>query len=165
MAHHELRNDKTCLNCFHVVESRFCPNCGQENTETRKSFGHLITHFVEDFTHYDNAFWTTIKYLLFKPALLTKEYLSGKRQLFVPPVKLYIFVSFVTFFLLSVLPSEFDSISGSEKEPTSKATTEKKAEAHEKTKVSKNAAIIATDENSQKEIGRASCRERVSLSV
>lgn len=160
MAHHELRNDKTCLNCFHVVESRFCPNCGQENTETRKSFGHLITHFVEDFTHYDNAFWTTIKYLLFKPALLTKEYLSGKRQLFVPPVKLYIFVSFVTFFLLSVLPSEFDSISGSE-ESEKKAATEKKVEADEKTKVSKNAAIIATDEKSQKAIDSILNKEKL----
>lgn len=150
MAHHELRNDKTCLNCFHVVENRFCPNCGQENTETRKSFGHLITHFVEDFTHYDNAFWTTIKYLLFRPALLTKEYLSGKRQRFVPPVKLYIFVSFVTFFLLSILPSEFDSIS--EKELVKKPPTEKKAEANEKVKVSKNATIITADKDSQQAI-------------
>ena len=104
MSNHGLRKDKTCLNCFHVVDQRFCPNCGQENTETRKSFSHLIAHFAEDFTHYDNAFWTTIKYLLFRPALLTKEYLSGKRQRFVPPVKLYIFISFVTFFLLSVIP-------------------------------------------------------------
>jgi len=110
MAHHELRNDKTCLNCFHVVENRFCPNCGQENTETRKSFGHLITHFAEDFTHYDNAFWTTIRNLLFKPAYLTKEYLSGKRQRFVPPVKLYIFISFLAFFLLSILPKESESV-------------------------------------------------------
>lgn len=98
MAHDDLRKDKTCQNCFHVVENKFCPNCGQKNTETRQSFAHLFTHFVEDFTHYDNAFWTTIKNLLFKPGLLTKEYLSGKRQRFVPPVKLYIFVSFVTFF-------------------------------------------------------------------
>ncbi len=159
MAHHELRNDKTCLNCFHVVENRFCPNCGQENTETRKSFGHLITHFVEDFTHYDNAFWTTIKYLLFRPALLTKEYLSGKRQLFVPPVKLYIFVSFVTFFLLSILPSEFDSIS--EKESVKKPTTEKKAEADEKVKVSKNAAIITADQDSQQAIDSILNKEKL----
>lgn len=161
MAHHELRNDKTCLNCFHVVENRFCPNCGQENTETRKSFGHLITHFVEDFTHYDNAFWTTIKYLLFKPALLTKEYLSGKRQRFVPPVKLYIFVSFVTFFLLSVLPSEFDPHLEPEKEPSKKNNTEKQAVADEKSKVSKNAAIITEDEKSQKAIDSILNKEKL----
>jgi len=105
MEKHPLREDKTCQNCFHVVEKKYCTNCGQENTETRKTFGHLFTHFVEDFTHYDTAFWKTIKYLLFQPGRLTREFLSGKRKRFVPPVKLYIFINFLTFFLLSVLPS------------------------------------------------------------
>ncbi|MBC7981763.1 DUF3667 domain-containing protein, partial [Candidatus Parcubacteria bacterium] len=104
MGKHTLRKDMTCLNCHHVVEKRFCPNCGQENKHTRESFHYLFTHFFEDLTHYDGSFWKTIKHLLFNPAKLTKEYLSGKRQTYVPPVKLYIFISFVTFFLLSVLP-------------------------------------------------------------
>ena len=104
MGKHTLRKDMTCLNCRHVVEKRFCPNCGQENKHTRESFHYLFTHFIEDLTHYDGSFWKTIKHLLFNPAKLTKEYLAGKRQTYVPPVKLYIFISFVTFFLLSVLP-------------------------------------------------------------
>lgn len=100
MSHHgKLRTDKTCLNCNHQVEERYCPNCGQENTETRKPFHYLFTHFFEDLTHYDGQFWGTIKNLLFKPGKLTNTYLEGKRQTFVPPVKLYIFVSFVTFLL------------------------------------------------------------------
>lgn len=104
-----LRKDKTCLNCNYVVENRFCPNCGQENTDTRKTFFHLFVHFFEDLTHYENAFWKTIKNLIFKPASLTKEYLSGKRMSYLAPVRLYIFVSFVTFFLLSVIPDNEDT--------------------------------------------------------
>jgi hypothetical protein len=104
MGKHTLRKDMTCLNCHHVVEKRFCPNCGQENKHTRESFHYLFTHFFEDLTHYDGSFWKTMKHLLFNPAKLTKEYLAGRRQTYVPPVKLYIFISFVTFFLLSVLP-------------------------------------------------------------
>lgn len=103
MAHHHLRKDRTCLNCNYVVENRFCSRCGQENTETRQSFAHLVTHFFEDFTHYDNYFWKTIKTLLFKPAVLTKEYLAGRRQVYVPPVKLYIFISFITFLTVGLL--------------------------------------------------------------
>ncbi|GEC79709.1 DUF3667 domain-containing protein [Flavobacterium aquatile] len=99
-----LRKDKTCLNCNYVVDNRFCPNCGQENTDTRKTFHHLFIHFFEDLTHYENAFWKTIKNLLLKPASLTKEYLSGKRLSYLAPVRLYIFISFVTFFLMAVLP-------------------------------------------------------------
>lgn len=105
MSKSPLRKDKTCLNCRHVVENRFCPNCGQENTDTRKTFHHLFVHFFEDLTHYENAFWKTIKNLYFKPAALTKEYLSGKRLSYLAPVRLYIFISFVTFFLISVFPS------------------------------------------------------------
>ena len=98
-----IREDKTCLNCGATVEQRFCPECGQENTETRKSFHYLFTHFIEDLVHYDSSFWSTLKYLLFYPAKLTREYLSGRRQRFVVPVKLYIFISFVTFFITGFL--------------------------------------------------------------
>ncbi|MFV8326412.1 DUF3667 domain-containing protein [Flavobacterium sp. ZS1P14] len=101
-----LRKDKTCLNCSYVVANRFCPNCGQENTDTRKTFHHLFIHFFEDLTHYENAFWKTIKNLIFKPATLTKEYLSGKRLSYLAPVRLYIFISFITFFLITVFPNE-----------------------------------------------------------
>jgi hypothetical protein len=104
MSKHHLRKDKTCLNCGQTVEKRFCPDCGQENTETRQSFGHLVRHFIEDFTHYEGSFWRTIKYLMFRPAYLTKVYLAGQRISYVVPVKLYIFISFVTFFIPYLLP-------------------------------------------------------------
>ena len=105
MSHNVIRKDKTCLNCRHVVQDRFCPNCGQENIDSRKSFHQLFIHFFEDLTHYENAFWRTIKNLLFKPASLTKEYLSGKRLSYLAPVRLYIFISFITFFLMTTIPN------------------------------------------------------------
>ncbi|MDN3672569.1 DUF3667 domain-containing protein [Flavobacterium branchiarum] len=108
MSKSTLRKDKTCLNCRHVVEQKFCPNCGQENADTRKTFHHLFIHFFEDLTHYENAFWRTIRNLLFKPAALTKEYLSGKRLSYLAPVRLYIFISFVTFLLIAMFPIHVD---------------------------------------------------------
>ena len=106
MSKNTIRKDKTCLNCRHVVENKFCPNCGQENFDTRKTFHHLFIHFFEDLTHYENAFWRTIKNLIFKPSALTKEYLSGKRLSYLAPVRLYIFISFLTFFIISIFPDE-----------------------------------------------------------
>ncbi|HEY0047285.1 MAG TPA: DUF3667 domain-containing protein [Flavobacterium sp.] len=105
MSHKTIREDKTCLNCYHVVEKLYCPNCGQENIETRKTFHQLFIHFFEDLTHYENSFWKTIRNLVLKPAALTREYLSGKRMSYLAPIRLYIFISFVTFFLIAVLPS------------------------------------------------------------
>lgn len=106
MSKDKLRVDKHCLNCAHVVEERYCPNCGQENTESRKTFHHIFIHFFEDLTHYDNSFWRTIFYLFFKPAALTTAYMSGKRLSFLSPVRLYIFISFVTFLTISLFPNE-----------------------------------------------------------
>ena len=119
MSKSKIRKDKTCLNCRYVVENKFCPNCGQENTDTRKTFHHLFIHFFEDLTHYENAFWRTIKNLLFKPAALTKEYLSGKRLSYLAPVRLYIFTSFVTFLLIAFFPTEINS----PEDPTEKVST------------------------------------------
>ena len=133
MSHGKLRDDKNCLNCGQTVEEKFCPNCGQQNIQTRQPFHYLFTHFIEDFTHYDGQFWGTIKNLLFKPGKLTNTYLEGKRQQFVPPVKLYIFMSFVTFFLFAMFPPFNLDFSG-------KNTLEKAREQI----VYNNAEIIAT---------------------
>jgi hypothetical protein len=106
MSKNTIREDKTCLNCNYVVQSRFCPNCGQENIDPRKTFHHLFVHFFEDLTHYENSFWRTIKNLIFKPSSLTVEYLSGKRMSYLAPIRLYIFISFVTFFLITILDTD-----------------------------------------------------------
>ncbi len=98
-AHSKIRSEKNCLNCGQVVEHRFCGFCGQENTEPKQRFGDLVYHFFEDLTHYEGKFWKTIRLLLFKPGRLTNVFLEGKRVSFVPPVRLYIFISFLAFFI------------------------------------------------------------------
>jgi hypothetical protein len=101
-----LRENKTCLNCGYVVGNKFCPNCGQENTDTRKTFHHLFIHFFEDLTHYENVFWKTIICLVYRPAVLTKKYMSGKRLSYLSPIRLYIFISIVAFFLIAIIPNK-----------------------------------------------------------
>lgn len=101
MSHGRLREDTTCQNCGDEVEVRFCPSCGQENTETKKSFHYLFTHFLEDLVHYDNSFWKAIKYLLYTPATLSIIYLQGRRKVFMAPVKLFIFINFFAFFVFN----------------------------------------------------------------
>ncbi|PWV53320.1 DUF3667 domain-containing protein [Chitinophaga sp. S165] len=92
-----LRHENNCLNCGTIVQERYCSHCGQENTEVKESFNHLVRHFFEDVTHYDSKFFTTIKDLIFKPGFLTKEYLSGRRASYLHPIRLYVFTSFLYF--------------------------------------------------------------------
>lgn len=123
MSYHKLREDKKCQNCGYLVRKRFCPKCGQENIQTRQSFHYLFTHFIEDLVHYDGSFWKTLRNLLFKPGLLTVEYLAGKRKTHVAPVKLYIFVSFFVFFVGGMIGKIEDTYL-EEPEDNSQQTTE-----------------------------------------
>ncbi|WP_298715685.1 DUF3667 domain-containing protein [Chitinophaga sp.] len=103
-----LRQDENCLNCGHPVPDRFCGHCGQENVETEESFGHLVTHFFQDITHYDSKFLTTLKFLFFYPGLLTREYIAGKRMSYVNPIRLYVFTSFVFFLIMGISAPQHD---------------------------------------------------------
>jgi len=100
MKHSHLRHNKTCLNCGARVPDRYCSHCGQENTESIESFGHLLNHFFADVTHYDSQLLSTIEYLVFKPGFLTKEYNAGKRLSYLNPIRMYIFISAVFFLLM-----------------------------------------------------------------
>lgn len=100
-----IRAEKDCLNCGTEVSERYCTHCGQENTIPHESFGHLFNHFFADVIHYDSKTLLTLKYLLFKPGFLTREYIAGKRVRYVNPIKFYIFTSFVFFFFYFMLGS------------------------------------------------------------
>ncbi|CAN5166435.1 DUF3667 domain-containing protein [soil metagenome] len=97
MSHFIERKEKNCLNCGTRVGGRYCQNCGQENVEPKETVWHLFTHFFNDFTHFDGKFFTSLKFLLFRPALLSKEYMIGKRAAYLNPIRMYIFVSAVFF--------------------------------------------------------------------
>jgi len=81
------------------VHGRYCHVCGQENTEAKETFWHLLTHFVYDITHFDGKFFSTLKYLLFRPGYLSEEYLRGKRMSYLNPIRMYVFTS-AFFFLI-----------------------------------------------------------------
>lgn len=101
------RKSVTCKNCQYQFDGidNYCPNCGQENHSHHAPFKHIFIELIESLTHFDTKFFATVKALFLKPGLLTKDYIEDKRARYVPPVRLYIFVSFIFFFLLSLLSS------------------------------------------------------------
>jgi hypothetical protein len=103
------RKEKNCLNCGHFVDEHFCTHCGQENVELKEDALHMITHAVADYFHFESKFFGTMKPLLFKPGLLTKQYVEGKRVSFIHPIRLYIFISIV-FFLVILSSSDKSNV-------------------------------------------------------
>lgn len=99
MSHVEERKEKDCLNCGAIVQGRFCHVCGQENIVPHETFWHMVKHFFYDITHFDSKFFDSLKYLVLRPGFLSKEYIAGKRNTYLNPIKMYVFTSAV-FFLI-----------------------------------------------------------------
>jgi hypothetical protein len=110
--------EKICANCNSKIhtEYQFCPHCGQENRNLNIPITHLFGELIEGFLHFDSKSLRTIRKLIIKPGFLTSEFIRGRRKQYVPPIRLYIFISFL-FFLLLALP---DGKHGSSEEENSK---------------------------------------------
>lgn len=95
------RSEKTCLNCHASLVGRFCHVCGQENVVTKQNFWSLVQHFIYDLFHFDGKFFETLRYLLFSPGRVPKEFIAGRRASFLQPIRMYLFTSaffFLVFF-------------------------------------------------------------------
>lgn len=91
---------KSCTNCNVPLEGPYCGQCGQEVNSTLKYFGTVILHLLEDVFSFDSRAKRTLIPLLTKPGYLTQEYFDGKRVHYVPPLRLYLFISIIFFLSL-----------------------------------------------------------------
>ncbi|HEY3403674.1 MAG TPA: DUF3667 domain-containing protein [Ohtaekwangia sp.] len=108
MSHKKYREDNNCLNCGATVEKKFCTECGQENIELHDTFVHMAGHFLADYFHYDSKFFKSLGYLFTRPGFLTKEYLDGKRVNYIPPLRLFFFITIISVLISSLYNKRFE---------------------------------------------------------
>lgn len=90
-----------CANCEHPVNGRYCSNCGQSVIDFHRPFFSVLSESLGDALSLDNKFLHTIVPLFIRPGYLTKEFMKGKRARYTPPFRLYLFLTFFAFLLLS----------------------------------------------------------------
>ncbi len=91
-----------CLNCGEQVVGAYCPACGQKTAERRVSIRTFLGEFFDDFFTLDSKILKSFAFLVVKPGLLTREYNEGRRARYVRPLRLYLLLSLVYFFTLSL---------------------------------------------------------------
>ena len=91
-----------CLNCNHPLDlsDRYCPYCGQLNSTKKISLNDYFGEFIISVVNYDSRFRYTIKDLLFKPGVITRNYAKGQRMRYANPFRFFLSVSII-YFLLS----------------------------------------------------------------
>jgi hypothetical protein len=92
-----------CKNCNTEFQegTNFCPQCGQSTTE-KLTLGELFRNTISNYFSVDARLFKSIFPLLFRPGFLPRQFINGKRTVYLHPAQLYLFFSVIFFFLLSL---------------------------------------------------------------
>lgn len=89
-----------CKNCSTPVAGfTYCPVCAQKTDTHVLTFRELLEELADGLFNMDSRLWNSLIPLIAHPGRLTKEYLAGRRMLYLPPFRLYLILS-VLFFLI-----------------------------------------------------------------
>jgi hypothetical protein len=91
---------QACSNCHAMITGPYCGQCGQGSESSIKYFWTVILHLLDDIFSFDSRASRTLWPLLTRPGFLTNEYILGRRVHYVPPLRLYLFISIVFFITL-----------------------------------------------------------------
>ncbi|MEJ2533779.1 MAG: DUF3667 domain-containing protein, partial [Halioglobus sp.] len=91
-----------CLNCDAILTGEYCHQCGQRAGRRELTFSGLLAEFADELFTWDSRLWRTLVPLLFRPGFLSAEFMAGRRARYVPPLRLYLIISFLLFLVLSL---------------------------------------------------------------
>jgi hypothetical protein len=90
-----------CRNCAAPVLENYCGRCGQAVDTHRRSLFHILYDLITDIASFDSRILRTVRALFLKPGELSTAFREGRTQRYVPPIRLYLFVSLIFFLFLS----------------------------------------------------------------
>jgi hypothetical protein len=93
-----------CANCSAPINGAFCQTCGQKAASPNVSLHDFFHEAFHEFAHVDGKIVQTLRLLLTKPGQLTREFLEGRRQRYISPLRLYLTCSLIFFALAAVAP-------------------------------------------------------------
>jgi len=91
-----------CANCDRPVKGFYCAHCGQSVKEMKRPLFFLLFESIGEFFSIDNRLLHTFLPLMFRPGFLTREFMLGRRKKYAQPFRIYLFITFFAFFILSV---------------------------------------------------------------
>lgn len=95
-----------CLNCQKPLtpDARFCSQCGQDTANHPPSLMEFVHEFVSHYIAVEGTLWKSLWGLMAKPGFLTMEYLAGRKQRYVLPLRLLLTLGLLFFLALKLMP-------------------------------------------------------------
>ncbi|MGQ4277141.1 DUF3667 domain-containing protein [Pseudidiomarina sp. E22-M8] len=109
--------DHRCKNCDSELLGEFCHVCGQQDRHYIRSVFAVLGDLMGEISHWDSRFYRTLVSLFSRPGFLTQEFVRGRHASYVPPLRLYFFISLISFLVLTSLIN-FDDIQATNSELT-----------------------------------------------
>lgn len=94
-----------CQNCGAPLLGPHCYRCGQPVNGLVRHFSSILGDFADSVLNIDARVFRTLWPLFAKPGHLGREYFAGRRVRYVSPVRLFVFLSLVTFFVAQLMIS------------------------------------------------------------
>jgi len=91
-----------CLNCLEPLSGAFCHKCGQKDDDLRRPVWTFFRELLDAVFGADSKILKTIFLLILVPGGLTRAFMMGRRARFLPPLRLYVVLSFVFFITLNI---------------------------------------------------------------
>ena len=161
---HLANTPDVCRNCGASLVGPYCAQCGQEDRERIVPFRRFAAEQLRDFFSLDTRFFHTLTWLLRRPGFLTNEYVAGRRARYTSPLRLYLIVSFLFFFTLTLLQVDVSGIvvtspNGQATPADSVATTATRADTAQVARPD-STAVIASDEGQESAYQRSWLKRR-----
>lgn len=92
-----------CVSCGAGLAGKFCHACGEKRVGARDlTVRHFVSEALQEFTSVEHSkIFRTARALLFRPGFLTREWIAGRRNLYLKPLNLCLVIFGLNLFVYS----------------------------------------------------------------
>jgi hypothetical protein len=143
-----------CLNCSTALLGRYCHGCGQP-AQLHRSLHALLEEVLQNVLHFEARGWRTLPLLVLRPGLLTRRYIDGQRRRYLSPLALFLFCSFLMFFVISLVSGPNSAVTMDPAQRASARAQLAQELAQDKDRVARASAALETARRAGADTGAA----------
>ena len=96
---------QSCKNCDQALpaQAAFCPTCGQSVKQIDRPWLAALRELLTELFDFDGRMSLSFRLLMTRPGFLTREYILGRRARYTSPIRMYLVISLLFFFVLPMI--------------------------------------------------------------